>query len=29
MQTSQLTRGSLANKTGVNAETIQYYEKAG
>jgi MerR family mercuric resistance operon transcriptional regulator len=29
MQTRQLTRGSLANKTGVNAETIRYYEKAG
>jgi len=29
MQTHQLTRGSLANKTGVNAETIRYYEKAG
>lgn len=29
MQTHQLTRGSLANKTGVNAETIRYYEKVG
>jgi len=29
MHTHQLTRGSLANKTGVNAETIRYYEKAG
>lgn len=29
MRTHQLTRGSLANKTGVNAETIRYYEKAG
>ncbi len=29
MQPHQLTRGSLAKKTGVNAETIRYYEKAG
>jgi MerR family mercuric resistance operon transcriptional regulator len=29
MQTGLLTRGSLAKRTGVNAETIRYYEKAG
>jgi MerR family mercuric resistance operon transcriptional regulator len=29
MQTHQLTRGSLAKRIGVDAETIRYYEKAG
>ena len=29
MKTCQLSRGALAKETGVNAETIRYYEKAG
>jgi len=29
LEAEQLSRGALARKSGVNAETIRYYEKAG